>query len=315
MTGHLQDGVDRFLLGRVDEGAGVDDQHVGGFGIAGDARAGMVEQAHHDFAVDEVFGAAEADESDAQGFVGRGSGFNGGVVERGWRDDRRSRRRIWEQDFFHNLYFTGLARKSARRRHIGPVAAGRRRCAKLDGRRLRPEFRTRSFMNKSILLARFLTEPTIRVLAGDRYYRRGLDTSSAAMWFRSKHGRTPFKRWCAAPKAAAVANRREIRQAGFQSAECRSGDEEFCKHCVAEASPGMARYARPRGPDAGTIAGVGGKARQRTKSEDCAPDCNEGDYVSSGLNRQGRPQRPGPGMDAAGDGVAGEAGRERRVRR
>ena len=56
VPGHLEDGVDRLLLGRVDEGAGVDDQDVGGFGVADDARAGVVEQAHHDFAVDEVFG-------------------------------------------------------------------------------------------------------------------------------------------------------------------------------------------------------------------------------------------------------------------
>ena len=102
MAGHLEDGVDRFLLGRVDEGAGVDDQDVGGFGVAGDARAGVVEQAHHDFAVDEVFGAAEADESDAQGFVCGSFGFGCGVMERGLR--------FLKQCFFHTLYFTGCLR-------------------------------------------------------------------------------------------------------------------------------------------------------------------------------------------------------------
>ena len=59
------------------------------FGVAGDARAGVVEQAHHDFAVDEVLGAAEADESDAEGFViggcGGGLDFGYGVMERGLR--------------------------------------------------------------------------------------------------------------------------------------------------------------------------------------------------------------------------------------
>ena len=102
-TGHLEDGIDRLLFGRIDEGAGVDDQHVGGFGIADDARAGVVEQAHHDFAVDEVLGAAEADESHPE----RGRGgfrFAGGAVWRGWR--------LFERDFFHTLYFTGCQRYS-----------------------------------------------------------------------------------------------------------------------------------------------------------------------------------------------------------
>ena len=101
-TGHLEDGVDRFLLGRVDEGAGVDDQDVGGRWIVGDPRAGVVEQAHHDFAVDEVFGAAEAHESDAQGFICCGFGFSCGVRERGSR--------VLKQCFFHTLYFTGHLR-------------------------------------------------------------------------------------------------------------------------------------------------------------------------------------------------------------
>ena len=87
VASHLEDGVDRFLFGRVDEGAGIDDQHVGSGGIVGDARAGVVEQAHHDFAVDEVLGATEADESDPQGFVvngfGGGFGFDYGLMERG----------------------------------------------------------------------------------------------------------------------------------------------------------------------------------------------------------------------------------------
>ena len=75
MAGHFEDGIDRFLLGRVDEGAGVDDQHVGGLRVADDARARVVEEAHHDFAVDEILGAAEADESDAHWFVGGGGRY------------------------------------------------------------------------------------------------------------------------------------------------------------------------------------------------------------------------------------------------
>ncbi len=63
VRGHLEDGIDRFLLGAFDERAGVDDDHVGVFGAAGEFGAGAGEQAHHDFAVDEVFGAAQADEA------------------------------------------------------------------------------------------------------------------------------------------------------------------------------------------------------------------------------------------------------------
>ncbi len=61
---HFEDGIDRFLFGGVDEGAGVDDDDVGIGGIGGDLGAGAVEQAHHDFAIDQVLGAAEGDESD-----------------------------------------------------------------------------------------------------------------------------------------------------------------------------------------------------------------------------------------------------------
>ena len=63
VAGHFEDGVDRLLLGGVDEGAGVDDEDLGLFGTGGEARAGAVEQAHHDLGIDEVFGAAEGDEA------------------------------------------------------------------------------------------------------------------------------------------------------------------------------------------------------------------------------------------------------------
>ena len=54
---HLEDGVDGLLLGGVDEAAGVDDEDFGVFGVGGELAAGVVEQAHHDLGVDEVFGA------------------------------------------------------------------------------------------------------------------------------------------------------------------------------------------------------------------------------------------------------------------
>jgi len=57
-AGHLEDGVDGFLLGGVDERAGVDDDNFGVFGLGGQARAAAIEEAHHDLGVDQVFGAA-----------------------------------------------------------------------------------------------------------------------------------------------------------------------------------------------------------------------------------------------------------------
>jgi hypothetical protein len=46
---HFEDGVDGLLLGGIDEGAGVDDEDFGVFEAVGEAGAGAVEQAHHDF--------------------------------------------------------------------------------------------------------------------------------------------------------------------------------------------------------------------------------------------------------------------------
>ena len=61
---HLEDGVDALLLGRVDEGAGIDDQDLGVFGALGELGAVVVQEAHHHFGVDEILGAAERDEAD-----------------------------------------------------------------------------------------------------------------------------------------------------------------------------------------------------------------------------------------------------------
>lgn len=45
---HLEDGVDRLLLGGVDEAAGVDDDDLGVFGPGGEFGSVVVEEAHHD---------------------------------------------------------------------------------------------------------------------------------------------------------------------------------------------------------------------------------------------------------------------------
>ena len=63
MRGHFQDRVDRFLLGAFDERAGIDDDDVGIFGARGQFGSGPRQQAHHDFAVHQVLGAAQADEA------------------------------------------------------------------------------------------------------------------------------------------------------------------------------------------------------------------------------------------------------------
>ncbi len=66
---HLQNGVDGFLLGGVDEAAGVHHQHVGVAGMGRQLVAASHEGAHHDFAIDEIFGTAQTDKTDFQACV------------------------------------------------------------------------------------------------------------------------------------------------------------------------------------------------------------------------------------------------------
>jgi hypothetical protein len=61
--GHLEDGVNRFLLGLVDERAGIDDEDVGILRIAGQLMARLLGEPEHDLGVDEVLRAAEGDHS------------------------------------------------------------------------------------------------------------------------------------------------------------------------------------------------------------------------------------------------------------
>ena len=69
VLGHFEDGVDRLLLGGIDEAAGVDDEHVGLIGMRRELVAFGDELAHHDFTIDEVFGTAQTDETDFQDCV------------------------------------------------------------------------------------------------------------------------------------------------------------------------------------------------------------------------------------------------------
>lgn len=60
----LENVPDRFLLGRVDERARVHDDDIGLFRFGNDRHAGFMQVADHDLAIDEIFRAAERDETD-----------------------------------------------------------------------------------------------------------------------------------------------------------------------------------------------------------------------------------------------------------
>ena len=86
------DGADAFLFRHVDERAGIDDEDVGVGGFRGHFHASLAEVADHDFGIDEIFGAAEGDETDFDhGRMGgeRERRRSGGVV--GAAGERRAR--------------------------------------------------------------------------------------------------------------------------------------------------------------------------------------------------------------------------------
>ena len=64
VRGHLRDDGAGLLAGRGDKGAGVDQDDVGVVGIVREGQALGHEHARHDLRVDEVLGAAEADQTD-----------------------------------------------------------------------------------------------------------------------------------------------------------------------------------------------------------------------------------------------------------
>jgi len=61
---HLEDRVDRFLLRRVDESAGIDDDDVRTRRIRREVVAGVARKPEHYFRVDEILGTPERDETD-----------------------------------------------------------------------------------------------------------------------------------------------------------------------------------------------------------------------------------------------------------
>jgi len=60
MLGHLEDGVDRLLFRLIYERTGIYHQNVSRLRTVGHFRACLIQQAHHDLAIDQVFGAAQA---------------------------------------------------------------------------------------------------------------------------------------------------------------------------------------------------------------------------------------------------------------
>jgi hypothetical protein len=60
---HLEDGVDGFPLRAADKRASIHHDDVGVGRVGRESSAGLRQHAHHHLAIDEVFGAAEADKS------------------------------------------------------------------------------------------------------------------------------------------------------------------------------------------------------------------------------------------------------------
>ena len=61
---HLADDAERFLPGRLDEAAGVDDDHVRTVGVGTQRVAVLGQLAEHALGIDQVLRAAEADEGE-----------------------------------------------------------------------------------------------------------------------------------------------------------------------------------------------------------------------------------------------------------
>jgi hypothetical protein len=86
----LQHGVDRLLLGSIDEAAGIDDQEVGGGGtVGGDVPAGAQQRLER-LGIDDVLRAAERHEVVRRpaGRARPGVGHRRGQVEQGQRFER-----------------------------------------------------------------------------------------------------------------------------------------------------------------------------------------------------------------------------------
>jgi hypothetical protein len=64
VLGHFEDGLNRLLFGRGDEAARVHHKHISLVSARSQLAAAARKDSHHHLAVDEVFRASQADESD-----------------------------------------------------------------------------------------------------------------------------------------------------------------------------------------------------------------------------------------------------------
>ena len=83
---HHINGFEGFVLRRVDEGAGVDDDHVGFRGVGSHGHAGLGEVADHDLGIDQVLGAAKGNEAYFYG--------HGGIRSREGAESNPRRQRV-----------------------------------------------------------------------------------------------------------------------------------------------------------------------------------------------------------------------------
>jgi hypothetical protein len=60
----IEDCFDRFLLGRINECAGVHHQHICLIGARGDFHSVLQHASEHDLGIDQIFRATEADHAD-----------------------------------------------------------------------------------------------------------------------------------------------------------------------------------------------------------------------------------------------------------
>ena len=80
MLRHLEDGVDRLLLRLVDEGAGVDHDHLGVRRVGGQLVAVALSQTEHHFGVHQILRAAERYQTDFHIRLLRHPAFSGTVA-------------------------------------------------------------------------------------------------------------------------------------------------------------------------------------------------------------------------------------------
>ena len=66
-AGQVKNGVHRLLTGRLDEGAGIDQEEFGGGRLPGDFPSRLDQAPQHDFRVHQVLGAAQGNGVDLQG--------------------------------------------------------------------------------------------------------------------------------------------------------------------------------------------------------------------------------------------------------